>query len=134
MMLQACISSATAAAFGAVAAVAFVAGWKPLFPLLPLTFMGAALVQAFETRHFFTEMKDHERLMADRNYRAVNRLAGEIAQERIREAFRRVNGAASVGCGTAPSGAAAGDGGESMSPAADAPNVIRPQFPNFWRH
>lgn len=134
MMLGACISSATAATFGAVAAVAFIAEWKPLFPLLPLTFLGAALVQAYETRHFFAEMKDHERLVADRNYRAVNRLAGEIAQERIREEFRRVNGAAKVGCGTAPSGAAAGDGGDYTSSAADAPNVIRPQFPNFWRH
>jgi hypothetical protein len=134
MMLQACISSAVAATFGAVATVAFVAEWKPLFPLLPLTFLGAAIVQAFETRHFFAEMKDHERLMADRNYRAVNRLASEIAQERIEAAIQRVNGAAKVGCGTAPSGAAVGDGGDYTSPTADAPNVIRPQFPNFWKH
>lgn len=131
IMLNACIASAGAATFGAIAAVAYVAGWKPLFPLLPLTFLGAAVVQAFEVRHFFAEMKDHELRVADHYGRITRRMADEIAQDRIEAAIQRFNGATTLGCGVAPSGAVAGDGGKCMSPATDAPNVIRPH-PDFW--
>lgn len=133
IMLSACISCAGAATFGAIAAVAFVAGWKPLFPLLPLTFLGAAVVQAFETRHFFAEMRDHERNVADHYGRVARRMADEIAQDRIERAIQHISDARDLEGARVSSGAMAGDGGKCMSPAIDAPNVLYPQFPDFWR-
>lgn len=131
IMLNACIASAGAATFGAIAAVAYVAGWKPLFPLLPLTFLGAAVVQAFETRHFFAEMKDHELRVADRYGRVARRMADEIAHDRIEAAIHTISGARENEGTRAPSGAMVGGGGKCMPPAIDAPNVVRPH-PDFW--
>jgi len=108
-------------------------------PWVPAAFLGLACATVGWISGLAADMEAYE----SRQRRAVNTISDEFTMEisdlRIELAAARrgihAAGARQEREGVpAASGAAVRDRGDCMSLTADAPNVLRPQFPNFRRH
>jgi hypothetical protein len=109
-----------------VSAVAF-----PVVPTAMLLLAATTIAGIFET---CSELAEHERWTADRHGVAVSRLRIQNMMLQIENhELRKFHAAGEAHSASGGSGAAVRDRGDCMSLTADAPNVLRPQFPNFRR-
>jgi hypothetical protein len=140
ILLKGCIGACFATALTLTGGIAFMASPETL-PVIPSAFLGMAVGIVGWISRLSGDLAEYERRTGEINTRTIEKLADTFAQElarlQITTAIARSFHAAGDLEGAPPvSGEVAGSRGDRKErlPATDAPNVLRPQFPNFRRH
>jgi hypothetical protein len=136
ILLKGCVGACFATALTVTGGIAFIASPETV-PLIPSAFLGMAVGIVNWISGLSADLAECERRTNDGFLRLADTFAEEIERLQLMAAIKNTfHAAGDLEGAPARSGAAAGNERDRKQPfpAAEAPNVIRPQFPDFRRH